>query len=217
MCQILQRHKKRRFWRKTVKNTKSGRLSDIARTALEAEIKRAGHDKPVPDFVPVRKYSYLKKLGEHIDSKNGKRMMDVQCVCGTEFALPYRMANQGYKISCGCRDEDLNLALEHHKLFNPKVPRRMVDLRTAGENGDGVFGMLKAVAFNRVDEKIIWQLDCACGKSLNIPRRQLTIRKVMHCGSQQCASLLGQRYTRDQAIMMFEAARRKHPLSVLKV
>ena len=157
------------------------------------------------------------KLGEHIAETTGKRMMDVRCVCGKEFALPYRIANQGYKISCGCRDDDLEERLEQHRFFNPKLPKRMLDLRTAGVNNDGVFGLLKATAFNKVGEKTIWQLDCACGKTLHIPRRQLTTRKVMHCGSRQCASLLAQRYTRDQVIKMFEAARRKHPLSVLKI
>lgn len=178
-----------------------------------------GHLKPDPDFPRFDERSYFRILRdwyepvpeEHLaidPNLKGKRMVEVQCICGTMMMLPYRSVNQFYVTSCGCREEKLAVKIAKNRESSPKLPRRMQDLRTSGPDGDGVHGYLKIVGWFKKQEKIYWEVDCVCGKRFNLTRGGFFHKQIDTCGATQCKSLKAQGYTREQARNLFIASKR---------
>ena len=175
--------------------------------------KAQGHVKPDNDFPRFHEKSYFRILREWNEptddpSITGRRMVEVQCICGTMMMLPYRVVNQFYKTSCGCKKESVEQKIETNRKHYPRLPRRMEDLRTSGPNHDGVHGYLKIMSWFKKHEKIYWDVDCVCGKRFHLTRDGFFHKQIDTCGSTQCKSLKAQGYTRDQAFKMFKAARR---------
>ena len=182
------------------------------RDKLLAIAENNGHLRTPEGFETVNKYSYFKLLREWNEptedpSIKGRRMAEVQCVCGAIMMLPYRSVMQNYQTSCGCRKETTEEKIEQHHRHHPRLPKRMEDLRTSGPNHDGVHGFLKITGWFKLHEKIYWDVDCACGKRLKLTRAGFFQKQIDTCGSTQCKSLKAQGYTREQAERMFKAAR----------
>ena len=183
------------------------------REKLLAIARANNHLKPDENFPRFHEKSYFRIMREWIEpsddpSIKGRRMVEVQCICGTIMMLPHRMVNQFYKTSCGCRKETLESKIEQNRRHYPRLPRRMEDLRTSGPNHDGVHGYLKIVSWFKKHEKIYWDVDCVCGKRFHLTRAGFFHKQIDTCGSTQCKSLKAQGYTREQADKMFKAAKR---------
>lgn len=177
------------------------------RKILANLVRENGHEAVPEDHVPAGKNSYFTELRTY-HNDDGRKLMDVRCVCGKEMTLPYRVVNQGYKTSCGCKDENLEKRINTFREYVQRLPRRMEDLRTSGLHGDGVHGFLKVVDFHKPDERLYWVLECVCGTKILKTRRQMVHMKYDTCGQHQCLRLRRQGYTREQALKMFSYARK---------
>ncbi|MDY4597920.1 MULTISPECIES: AP2 domain-containing protein [Clostridia] len=135
--------------------------------------------------VPGTHWTVLKEA----ESKNGERMYECQCDCGTIRNVSAKNLKYGKTLSCGCIKSQIN-----NKGWFQKKEKN--DLELTGKMFDNV-KVLERISGNGT--MTIWKCECmACGKIFNVVQHSLTSGGTTSCGcvhykqsSEKCKDYLG--------------------------
>lgn len=193
--------------------SKAPRTSILA--ALESIAQGYGHITRSGDPKPFHKNSYFqidKEYSLPIESDdltiNGRKMVDVTCVCGAKKTYPASAVKRFIVTHCGCKKKgpDTPPSLDTNKKIHGNV-----------KDMTGVeFKLLKVEEYLGIDEfgsthDVLWKVRCACGTSIIISRRLLRLRKNLSCGSLLCTKLFREGYTFMEAATYLNKLHRDNP------
>jgi len=134
--------------------------------------------------VPGTRWTVLKE----VDAKNGERMYECRCNCGTVKNVSAKNLKYGKSLSCGC--------LQREKARNSHYIDAKNDLDLSGR----IFGKVKVLEKKSgYGTMSIWKCEClGCGKIFEVVQSSLTSGRTESCGcvhykhqSEKCKDYLG--------------------------